>query len=114
MFLTGDNYWKITEKGHTLGHPKAINSLWSGLPGNIDAAFTFRNGKTYFFKGNKYWRYAGTKMEPGFPKYISIGFEGIPDNIDSALVWGEREIPNIYFFKGLYSAVIQNNNCLSP
>lgn len=70
------------------------------MPGNLDAAFTYKNGKTYFFKGNKYWRYTGKLMDGDYPKEISEGFGGIPDNLDSAMVWGGNG--KIYFFKGKF------------
>lgn len=98
--MTGNKYWKITENELAPGYPKSIASKWRGLPGNIDAAFTLKNGKTYFFKGNKYWRYAETILDEGFPKSISSGFKGIPDNIDTAVVWSKLEKSYIYFFKG--------------
>lgn len=66
--------------------------------GSIDAAFTYKNGKTYFFQGSKYWRYSGRQMDGDYPKDISDGFTGIPDNIDAALVWGGNG--KIYFYKG--------------
>ena len=48
--LLGDEYWKLTDDGVEAGYPKKI-STW-GLPNNLDAAFTWTNGKTYFFKVN--------------------------------------------------------------
>ena len=66
--------------------------------GNIDAAFTYKNGKTYFFQGRKYWRYSGRSVDGDYPKDISDGFTGIPDHVDAAFVWGGNG--KIYFFKG--------------
>jgi hypothetical protein len=43
----------------------------------LDAAFTWTNGKTYFFKGQDYWRLSDGKMEPGYPKLISKVEQGI-------------------------------------
>lgn len=52
--LVGDFYWEIEETGIVDG-PRKISEDWDGLPGNIDAAMTWTNGKTYFFKvGQKY------------------------------------------------------------
>lgn len=65
---------------------------------SIDAAFTYKNGKTYFFKGAQYWRYSDRTMDAGYPKDISDGFTGIPDNVDAAMVWGGNG--KIYFYKG--------------
>lgn len=108
--LIGDYYWKLTVDGLAQGFPKPISGTWSGLPGNIDAAFTYKNGKTYFFKGTKYWKYTGTTMDDGYPKEISEGFAGIPDNVDAALVWSGNG--KIYFFKGniIVDYVVSHNS----
>ena len=66
--------------------------------GQIDASFTWNNGKSYFFKGNKYWRFTNGKSDKDYPKLISKGFDGIPDNLDAAFVWSGNG--KIYFFKG--------------
>ena len=47
----------------------------------MDAAFTWRSGKTYLFSGTEYWRYSGQQPDPGYPKLISKGFAGIPDQV---------------------------------
>nr|CAD7204446.1 unnamed protein product [Timema douglasi] len=95
---TCDNYWKLTADGVAANYPRLIARSWKGLPGDMDAAFTYRNGKTYFFKGDQYWRYIGKKMDGEYPKPISEGFTGIPDNLDAAMVWGGNG--KIYFYKG--------------
>uniref|UniRef100_A0A182S6F1 Peptidase metallopeptidase domain-containing protein n=1 Tax=Anopheles maculatus TaxID=74869 RepID=A0A182S6F1_9DIPT len=64
----GDKYYKLTENAVAEGYPKKISDGWPGLPGmyllcNIDAAFTYKNGKTYFFQGTKYWRYQGRQVD---------------------------------------------------
>lgn len=46
----GDKYWKLEDEGVAAGYPKLISKSWPGLPSNLDAAFTYKNGKTYFFK----------------------------------------------------------------
>ncbi|XP_030052569.1 matrix metalloproteinase-19 [Microcaecilia unicolor] len=58
FLFKGDNYWQWDELGWSnFGlHPKKISSLFTGVPSNLDAALTWKNGKTYFFKGDNYWR----------------------------------------------------------
>lgn len=73
LFFLGEHYWRLTEEGVAAGYPRLISRAWPGLPGNIDAAFTYKNGKTYFFKGSKYWRYNGQKVDGDYPKEISEG-----------------------------------------
>ena len=51
------------------------------ISGNLDAAFTWRNGKTYFFKGSQYWRFSNKRIDSGYPRPISKYFVGIPDNV---------------------------------
>lgn len=49
-FTTGDFYWKILSNGIADGYPRKISEDWDGLEGNLDASFTWSNGKTFFFK----------------------------------------------------------------
>ena len=65
----GDKYWRLTDTAVEVGYPRNIARDWNGLPSNLDAAFTWTNGKTYFFKGNKYWRFSDIgKLDRGYPK----------------------------------------------
>lgn len=36
--------------------------MWKGIGYNIDSAFQYRDGKTYFFKGKGYWRFNDLRM----------------------------------------------------
>ena len=55
-FFVGDEYWRYNEKYKSMdaGYPKKISSVWKGVPSNVDAAITWKNGRTYFFKGMKF------------------------------------------------------------
>ena len=65
----GDKYWKLTDTAVEAGYPRTISRDWDGLPANLDAAFTWTNGKTYFFKGDQYWRFSQRgKLDRGYPK----------------------------------------------
>lgn len=46
----GDMYYQLTDFGIEKGYPKRISDDWRGLPNNIDAALTWSDGKTFFFK----------------------------------------------------------------
>ena len=111
----GENFWKLTDDSIAPGYPKRIVDVWEGLPGliiitnpraqeillilgEIDASFTWKNGKTYFFHDEKYWRFSNGEPDPGYPKLISKGFVGIPNKVDAVFVWSGNE--KIYFFKG--------------
>ena len=52
-FFVGDEYWRYNERYRSMdpGYPKKISSVWRGVPSNLDAAITWKNGLTYFFKG---------------------------------------------------------------
>ncbi|GAB6022882.1 S-methylmethionine permease mmp1 [Chamberlinius hualienensis] len=93
----GEYYWVLTDTGLADGYPRSITKDFKGLPSRMDAAFSWRNGKTYFFKGDQYWRFTGKVMDKDYPQKIKDGFPGIPDNIDAALVWSGNG--KIYFFK---------------
>lgn len=43
-------------------------SIWRGIGYNIDAAFKYSNGKTYFFKGYGYWEFNDDLMEVAHPR----------------------------------------------
>ena len=43
-------------------YPRPITN-WEGIPDNLDAATTYTNGKTYFFKGDKYYKFDDSKLE---------------------------------------------------
>ena len=65
----GDKYWKLTDTAVEAGYPRTISRDWDGLPANLDAAFTWTNGKTYFFKGDQYWRFSQRgRLDGGYPK----------------------------------------------
>ena len=98
MVTTGDKYWKLEEDKVAAGYPHFIRNDWPGLPGSIDAAFTWTNGRTYFFKGSRYWRFTNFKPDDDYPRDLSDGFAGVPEKIDTALVWSGNG--KIYFFKG--------------
>ena len=54
-FFAGHYYWRFNERFRTFdkGYPKKIRAIWKGAPIYMDAALTWRNGVTYFFKGNR-------------------------------------------------------------
>lgn len=61
----GKEYWRFDSKNDppvSSRYPKAIKN-WIGLPSNIDAAFKWENGLTYFFKGTNYYRFNDADFE---------------------------------------------------
>lgn len=73
IFIKGSLYWQWDEVSYTdlSIYPKSISNLFTGVPHNPDAAFTWGNGKIYFFKGDKYWRLNHhLKVDSGYPLSI--------------------------------------------
>ncbi|XP_035252394.1 72 kDa type IV collagenase-like [Anguilla anguilla] len=55
--FSGDNFWRYNEvkKQMDPGFPKLIADAWTGIPDNLDAAFSVNeDGHSYFFKGVHY------------------------------------------------------------
>jgi hypothetical protein len=69
-------------------YPQHIEA-WS-LPGNLDAAFQWENGKTYFFKNENYYRFNDIRFSPQedeilYPKSTGVWWFGCKDKITNAL-----------------------------
>ncbi|XP_034959814.1 matrix metalloproteinase-19 isoform X1 [Zootoca vivipara] len=69
FIFKGTGYWQWDELGsHFSTLPRKISSLFSGAPSYLDAAFTWENGKVYFFKGGIYWRLNDQlRVDRGYP-----------------------------------------------
>lgn len=81
--LAGRFYYNLNE---TNPPPRKISAKWPKLPPNVDAAITYRDQKTYFFKGNQYWKYDKRELEEHYPKEIAVGFPGVPLHMDAILL----------------------------
>jgi len=55
-YILGNRYWRYYGNRIDYGYPRDLN-IWRGLPDHIDAAFQWKNGRTYFFSRDKYYRY---------------------------------------------------------
>ena len=63
--MSGNDYWRFDSKNDppvSKQYPKPIKN-WNGLPNNIDAAFKWENGMSYFFKGSQYFRFNDVDFE---------------------------------------------------
>lgn len=80
----GDKYWRFDDAvGRVeLDYPRDI-AMWRGVPSDIDAAFQYIDGKTYFFKGKHFWQFDDTSMmvvDP-YPKRIGTHWMQCPKNL---------------------------------
>ncbi|XP_033822873.1 matrix metalloproteinase-19 [Periophthalmus magnuspinnatus] len=70
VFIKGSNHWQWDElKYNDMSlYPKLLSMLVSGVPSSPDAAFTWTNGKIFFFKGDSYWRVNDMlRVDRGYP-----------------------------------------------
>lgn len=73
-FVKGRQYWQfITDGGENEnpippGYPKST-SIWHGVPQPIEAAFEWRNRKTYFFSGSEYSAFEDKDFNVNEAKY---------------------------------------------
>ncbi|XP_058839182.1 stromelysin-1-like [Topomyia yanbarensis] len=65
---------------------RKISAKWPKLPPKVDAAVTYRDQKTYFFKGAQYWKYDKRQLEERYPRPTDVGFLGLPSSIDALLL----------------------------
>src|SRR6218665_75763 len=59
----GEQYYRMSKRPSTslmyrVDHfyPQLL-SMWKGLPSKIDTAFSYMNGRTYFFSGSNFYRF---------------------------------------------------------
>ncbi|KAL1380516.1 hypothetical protein pipiens_014133 [Culex pipiens pipiens] len=81
--LAGRFYYNLNETNPV---PRKAIAKWPGLPAKVDAGFTYRDSKTYFYKGDQYWKYSGLRLEQGYPRPLSQAFPGIPPSVDAILL----------------------------
>ncbi|XP_003973182.2 matrix metalloproteinase-19 [Takifugu rubripes] len=70
VFIKGSEHWQWDELKYTdlSVYPKPLSALFTGAPSSVDAAFTWTNGKIFFFKGDDYWRVnALLSVDRGYP-----------------------------------------------
>ncbi|KAG8442638.1 hypothetical protein GDO86_011429 [Hymenochirus boettgeri] len=68
FLFKGDVYWQWDELGWSNLSSKKISNLFTGVPSQVDAALTWKNGKIYFFKGDQYWRVnSQLRVDRGYP-----------------------------------------------
>lgn len=75
-------YWRYNEDRKKLdrGYPRFIQRGWPDLPNNIDAAVTWRNGRSYIFTGDNYLKlknYSQNRKvykERGYPRKTTRGW----------------------------------------
>ncbi|XP_025830615.1 matrix metalloproteinase-14 isoform X3 [Agrilus planipennis] len=82
-FFKGSKFWRFdpSQRPPVKGtYPKPISN-WEGLPNNLDAAFQWTNGYTYFYKDNAYYRFndrqfAVDSANPAFPRSTAYWWFG--------------------------------------
>ncbi len=77
---------------------KNLMNLWEGVPDDVQAAFTWHDGKTYFFMNTNYFQYDDANNKVGKTGKLIEIWKELPSSIDAAV-----RIPTIgktYFFKG--------------
>ena len=78
--------------------------MWRGVPADLDAAFQYIDGRTYFFKGKHYWQFDDYSMRVvnAMPKPIGTHWMQCPKDI----------IRNPFEREDFSSAVCLRNNLL--
>nr|XP_012608503.1 matrix metalloproteinase-19 isoform X4 [Microcebus murinus] len=74
FLFKGSGYWQWDELARTdfSHYPKPIKKLFTGVPDQVSAAMSWRDGRVYFFKGKEYWRLnRQLQVEKGYPRNIA-------------------------------------------
>jgi hypothetical protein len=83
-----DMYWRYNETTRQMdpGYPHNI-SRWRGVPSDLDAAMTWTDGFTYFFKGRLFWRFDNImiKTDDHYPLPAPQHWVGCPEKPDT--IW---------------------------
>ncbi|CAH1984953.1 unnamed protein product [Acanthoscelides obtectus] len=82
-FYKGGKFWRFDPSQRPpvkSTYPKPISN-WEGVPDNMNAAFQWTNGYTYFFKDNAYYRFndrafAVDQTTPAFPRSTAYWWFG--------------------------------------
>ncbi|XP_046744993.1 matrix metalloproteinase-2-like isoform X1 [Diprion similis] len=84
----GERFWRFNATSRTLdpGYPHNIRR-WRGIPSHIDAAMTWIDGKTYFFKDKLVWKFDNLliKTDDRYPLPAPQYWMGCPEKLDT--VW---------------------------
>lgn len=64
----------LNDDGIEKGYPKSISKEFYGLPSYLDAAFTWTNGKTYFFKVKNVIFFSSYNSKELLKEYLVITF----------------------------------------
>lgn len=83
QLILGSKFWRFDPSQRPpvkSTYPKLLSN-WQGLPDNIDAAFQYTNGYTYFYKDNAYYRFndrlfAVDPVNPAFPRSTAFWWYG--------------------------------------
>lgn len=105
--LSGTQYWKYDSAAEipvSSDYPKSL-STWNGLPSQIDGAFQWKNGKTFFFSGPDYYRFNDNKfsVEVDYPRpsnvwWFGCGPESKKDYVSSSNNFNNHPHPVNYFW----------------
>lgn len=82
-----------------------IEHKWPGIPSDVDATVTWRNGLTVIIKGSLYWIIDSKgEMKTEYPKKLNICFPQIPSNqkVKCAFYWPENESIYLLMDNGQY------------
>ncbi|XP_026090445.1 stromelysin-3-like [Carassius auratus] len=97
FFFKSGYVWRIRDGRLQTGYPALASRHWSGIPGDIDAAFEDQSGNIWFFQGQSYWVFDAERQITGPDSVRQLGLR--VNDIQAALMWGEDKAQKIYFFK---------------